>query len=204
MRKQTENGIAEYAVSPEDVATALARTVVFDSGLLNSNTLCIRSEGARRSVIEYRRPQKTPLWLEGSEDALHVPLPGLVLIRTTTANRDPQYDVYAVTERPAGYEALLYHAPLPNIYSSGSICWGTVAKVSADHLAGNDLAADWRQLLSTPFGNHSVSGKCATFPDDVRKLYIELERRRSRVYPKKELIPARRTLGGTLGVNDGR
>ena len=81
MCKQTEHGITEYAVSPEDVATALSNTVVFDSGLIGSNTLCVRSEGARRTVVEYRPRQKTPLWLEGSEDALHVPLPSLLMIR---------------------------------------------------------------------------------------------------------------------------
>ena len=56
------------------------------------------------------------------------------------------------------------------------------------------------QLLSTPFGNHSVSGKCNSHPHDVRRLYVDLEKRCSRVYPKKELIPARKTLGGVLGV----
>ncbi|MBN1121798.1 MAG: hypothetical protein JXJ17_12020 [Anaerolineae bacterium] len=204
MRKLTEHGIAEYAVSPDDVAAALSNTVVFDSGLLGGNTLCVRTEGAKRTVVEYRPRQKTPLWLEGSEDALHVPLPALILIRTTTANRDPSYQVYAVAERPASYDVPLYHAPLPNVYSSGSICWGTVTKVSAGHLTGNDLSADWSQLLSTPFGSHLVGGKCASHPDDVRKLYVELERRRARVYPKKELIPARKTPGGVLGANDDR
>jgi hypothetical protein len=200
MQKQTEHGMTEYAVSPEEVATALSKTVVFDSGLLGGNTICVRSEGAKRTVVEYRPRQKTPLWLEGSEDALHVPLPGLVLVRTTTANRDPQYQVYAVEARPASYDAPLYHAPLPNIFNSGGICWGTVTKVSADHLTGNDLSADWQQLLSTPFGSHSVGGKCRSYPDDVRKLYVELERRQARVYPKKELVSARKTLGGVLGV----
>lgn len=204
MQKQTEHGLAEYAVSPEDVASALSKTVVFDSGLLGGNTICVRTEGARHTVVEHRPPQKTPLWLEGSEDTLRVPLPGLLLIRTTTGGRDPQYQVYAVEARPASYGAPLYHAPLPNIFNSGSICWGTVAKVSAKRLAGNDLSADWAQLLSTPFGSHSVSGKCASHRDDVRKLYLDQERRRSRVYPKKELIPARKTLGGVLGVSDGR
>ncbi len=188
-------------MSPEDVAMALSNTIVFDSGLLGGNTLCVRSEGAKRTVVEYRPRQKTSLWLEGSQDALHVPLPGLIMIRATTANRDPQYEVYAVAERPASYDVPLYHAPLPNIFSSGGICWGTVTKVKSDHLAGNDLSADWSQLLATPFGNHSVSGKCVSHRDDIRKLYVELEQCRSRVYPKKELIPVRKTLDNVLGVS---
>jgi PRTRC genetic system protein B len=204
LQKQTEHGLVEYAVSPEEVATALARTVVFDSGLLGANTLCVRSEGARRTVAEYRPRQKTPLWLEGSQDALHVPLPGLVLIRTTTADRHPDYQVYAVAGRPTSYDTELFHAPLPNVYGNGSICWGTVTKVDSDQLQSNDLSADWAQLLATPFGSHSVSGKCQSHRDDVRKLYLELERRKARVYPKKELVPARKTLGRALGVHDER
>jgi hypothetical protein len=74
LQKQTEHGIAEYAVSPEDVATALSNNVIFDSGLLGGNTLCVRSEGAKRTVVEYRPRQKTPLWLEGSKNALHIPM----------------------------------------------------------------------------------------------------------------------------------
>lgn len=38
----------------------------------------------------------------------------------------------------------------------------------------------------------------------VRKLYVELEQRRARGYPKKELVAARKTLGGVLGVRDDR
>lgn len=200
MCKQTEHGLTEYAVSPEEVATALSRTVIFDSGPLGGSTVYVRQEGAKRTVADYRPPRRAALWLEGSEDALHVPLPGLLLIRTTTGGRDPAYQVYAVEGRPASCEAPLYHAPLPNIYSGGAVCWGTVPKVGAAQLEGNDLSADWGQLLATPFGSHSVSGKCRSHPDDVRGLYVELERRRARVFPKGELIPARKTLGAALGV----
>ena len=148
---------------------------------------------------KYRPRQKTPLWLEGREDALHIALPGLILIRTTTADRSPEYQVYAVEARPTSYAAPLYHAPLPNIYSSGGICFGTVEKVKPTQLAGNNLAADWDQLLASPFGNHLISGKCCSHGDDVRKLYIDLEQRHARVYPKRELVPAKKTLGKALG-----
>jgi hypothetical protein len=63
-----------------------------------------------------------------------------------------------------------------------------------------NLAADWEQLLATAFGNHSVGGKYTSFPRDVRQLYFAMEERRTRVYSKKELVPAKRTLGGVLGV----
>jgi hypothetical protein len=100
----------------------------------------------------------------------------------------------------------LYRAPLPNINGDGSVCWGTVTKVKREALTGNDLAEDWAQLLGTPFGNHSVHGKCRSYDHDIRRLYIELEKRKARVYPKKELVPEKRTLGSVVagpGIGGG-
>ncbi len=65
---------------------------------------------------------------------------------------------------------------------------------------GDDLAADWDALFATPFGSHSVGAKCASHKDDIRKLYADLEARKARRYPKKELVPAKVTLGMALGV----
>lgn len=200
MRRRTEAGETEYPVSPDDVATALAARMTFDTGILPPDTLCVLAEGATRTVAAYRRPGKTALWLEGSDDPVRVPLPGLVMVRKTTANTTPDYSVWAVTERPAGYDARLYHAPLPNVYGRGGVCWGTVRRVGDEALAGASLAEDWAQLLGSPFGNHSVGGKSKQYRDDVRKMYFELEKRRARVYPKKDLVDAKRTLGAVLGV----
>ncbi len=199
MRKMTETGTTEYPVSAEAVATALSAKVAFSTAILTPNTICILSEGARRTVVEYRPPQKTPLWLEGADDPLRVPLPGLLMIRSTTAGQNPNYRIYAVARRPASFDTPLYRAPLPNINGDGSVCWGTVTKVRSEALAGNDLSEDWAQLLATLFGNHSVHGKCRSFDHDIRRLYVELEKRRARVYPKKELVPEKRTLGSIIG-----
>lgn len=198
MRRRTEAGTTEYPVSAEDIAAALASNVTFNTGLLTPNTICVLSEGAQRTVVEYRSPQKTALWLEGSEDPVRVPLPGLLLIRSITAGRDPDYRLYAVAERPATFDVPLYHAPLPNVYADGRICWGTVARPGPEALAGNDLAGDWAQLFGTHFGNHMVHGKSRSYDHDIRRLYLDLEKRRARVYLKREMIPAKRTLASVL------
>lgn len=198
MRRKTEAGVTEYPVSPEDIAQALASKVTFNTGILTPNTICVLSEGGRHTIVEHRPPQKTTLWLEGSEDPLRVPLPGLLMIRTTTAGRNPSYSIYAVKERPTGSDAPLYHVPLPNIYHTGHVCWGTVARPNPQAQAGNDLAEDWAQLLGTPFGNHSVQGKCRSFEHDVRRLLIALDKRRARAYPARELVEARRSLRSVL------
>lgn len=194
--------MTEYPVSPEDIAAALAAKTVFDTGLLSENTLCVRAEGATRTVCEYRPAQKISLWLEGTDDPLRVPLPGLLMIRRTTGGRSPDYQVWAVAERPTSYDALLYHAPLPNVYPRGAICWGTVSQVDKEALASSNLAADWQQLLGTRFGSHSVSGKSKQHRNDVRQMYLELEARKARVYPRKDLVEAKTTLGHALKADD--
>lgn len=182
------------------MATALAAKVSFSTGLILPNTICITSEGTLRTVVEYRPPQKTALWLEGSEDALHVPLPGLLMIRTANADRNPEYQIHAVAERPTTMDAALYRVPLPNIDHGGGVCWGTVTKVKPKKVNPNHLVEDWSQLLDTPFGNHSVNGKSATYTTDIRKLLIALDKRRARAFPKKELVPEKRTLGKVLAL----
>ena len=188
LRRAVEGGgETEYPVSPAQLATALAAKVQFSTGILSGNTLYIGSEGVKQVVVEYRKPQKTALFMDGSETPLRVPLPGLVMIRVTTAHDDPRYGVYAVKKRPVSLDTELYLCPLPNTSRDG-VCWGTVKKASADSLAGNDLAEDWRLLLGSVFTNHSVHGKSKSHPNDIRQKLIDLEQRQSRVYGTRDLI----------------
>jgi len=115
---------------------------------------------------------------------VRVALPPLLLIRTTTEDRNPQYQVYAVKARPITLDAPLFHAPLPNIFNSGSICWGSVRRVEDSALHGNSLSADWSALLGSPFGDHVVNGKSRSHPHDIRQQLLDLESRKARVYPK--------------------
>lgn len=200
MRKRVGESVSEYAVDPGQVAAALAAKVTFDTGLLNTQTLLIRQEGLRKLVVDYRAPQKTGLYVDGSEIPLRVPLPGLLLLRYTTDNGRPRYSVYAVKKRPDTLAVPLFGAPLPNVATTtGSICWGTVRLVSEQALLGCTLAEDWLVLLGSPFGDHSVSGKSHSHPYDIRQLLIALEQRKARVYPKRDLIPVNKTLEEVVG-----
>ncbi len=64
---------------------------------------------------------------------------------------------------------------------------------------GNSLAADWDTLLGSRFGDHACTGKSRSHPQDIRQKLIDLEARNARVYPKSDLIPAKRTLAQALG-----
>lgn len=199
LRKTEGERVVEHPVDPAQVASALAAKITFDTRLLDGNTLLVRQDGVKKTVAGYRPPQKTGLFFEGAETALRVPLPGLVMIRTSAAGKSPQYEVYAVKQRPESLDAPLFHAPLPNVFNAGAICWGTVPRLSDATLASAALASDWTMLLGSAFGDHAVSGKSKREPHDIRKLLIALEAKKARVYPKGDLIPARKTLAQILG-----
>lgn len=200
LRKTDGEMTTEFPVDPAQVALALAAKVMFDTGLLGGNTLLVRQDGVKRTVVEYRPPQKTGLFLDGSEVALRVPLPGLVMIRVTTDDKAPQYGVFAVKRRPETLDTPLFHAPIPNVFGSGSICWGTVQRVTDAAMKGATLADDWIMLLGSSFGDHAVHGKSKRQPQDIRKLLIELEAKKARTYPKSDLIPFKKTLAQVLGA----
>ena len=199
LRKQEGTLVTEYPIDPAQLALALAAKVTFDTGLLGGNTLLVRQDGVKKTIVEYRPPQKTGIFLDGSEVALRVPLPGLVLIRVTTEDKAPQYGVYAVKRRPENTDIPLFHAPIPNVFGSGGICWGTVPRVEDTALRSSWLAADFMMLLGSAFGDHAVGGKSRRQPQDIRKLLIELEGKKATRYPTGDLIPVKKTLGQVLG-----
>jgi hypothetical protein len=200
LRKTEGERVTEYPIDPAQVASALATKITFDTGLLDGSTLLVRQDGVKKTVAGYRPPQKTGLFFDGAETALRVPLPGLVMIRTTAAGRSPHYEVYAVKQRPEALDVPLFHAPLPNVFNSGAICWGTVPRLSDAALASTLLSSDWTMLLGSPFGDHAVGGKSKREPHDIRKLLVALELRKARAYPKGDLIPAQKTLAQVLGA----
>lgn len=198
LRRQDEDGrTTEYPIDPQRLGTLLAGQLRFDTGLLNTDTLYVSVTGVRKVIIGYRAPQKTALYIDGATDPIRIPLPGLILIRTTTSDDSPRYAVYAVPKRPTVLDTPLYYAPLPNV-GSGAICWGSVGKVSAEALQSNDLQADWSALLGSLFTSHSVSGKSKAHPDDIRGLYIALENRKATRYPVRDLVPTRTTVADLL------
>ena len=198
LRKQDGERISEYPVDAAQVAAALSAKTCFDTGLLSANTLLVRQEGVKKTVVEYRPPQKTGIFLEGADVALRMPLPPLVLIRVTVEGGTPQYGLFAVKKRPLDLTAPLFHAPLPNVFGSGSICWGSVQRVSDASLTSASLVESWQFLLGSPFGDHACGGKSHAHPRDIRQQLIELDAQHARTYPKRDLIPVKKTLGEVL------
>jgi hypothetical protein len=190
---------AGITCDPASIARALMGKTRFTTGLIPDDIIYHEVVGVRQTVVGYRQRQRTGIWLEGKEDVLRVPLPHLLLVRTTRDGRNPEYKLFACAKRPESLTATLYHAPLPNVFSSGGICWGSVSRPKTDSIS---LKADWEALLGSRFGNHACTGKCTSHPDDIRKLLLELnENQRRRVYPKRELIEVKTTLAKILDID---
>lgn len=158
---------------------------VFDTGLIADDILRIWRKGETTVTIGYRKPQITGIWLEGSDDPLRVPMPGLVMARKSRGSSH-DYSILVAKRKPVA-GSKLFECPLPNT-GRGGVCWGTV-QLPSDPLTGS-LADDWRQFLGSRFANHAVGRKCKSYPDDIRKLFMELHDKKTRSYPAAELIDA--------------
>lgn len=106
---------------------------------------------------------------------LDIPLPALVFMRIGAACY-----VWALKDEFAP-DAVLHHAPLPNVNSSGAICFG------GNRLEGQSIAQSWRLFLDSPFTSHQTNGKSRQQPDDVRLFLASLHKRRR--YPSRDLLP---------------
>ncbi|MEO1666746.1 MAG: hypothetical protein AAFU54_19060 [Chloroflexota bacterium] len=199
-RDPDTGGIQDYPVDPQEIATALAAEMEFTTGFIPDDILYHKQVGTKQTVVGYRKQQKTGLWLDGREDAIRVPLPHMVMIRTTTGGSNPDYEVYACHKRPETLTDDLYYAPLPNVFNHGGICWGTVSRGTT--FKGMSLAEDWKNLLGSRFGNHAVGGKSKKHRSDIRDMLLELDKnQRRRVYPRSDLIPANTNLAKILKIN---
>jgi hypothetical protein len=104
-----------------------------------------------------------------------IPLPGLVFVHFSLTGY-----VWAL-RGDFSPEALLYHAPLPNVGSGGAICFGS------NRTEGLTAAQTWQLFLTSPFNDHSTDGKSRQQPDDVRLLLMSLARHKR--YPVDDLAP---------------
>ncbi len=198
LRKTTAGGEqVEYAIDPEQLARVFTQEITFSTGLLTGDMLYMAEKQQTHLLVTYRKPQLTGIFLDGLIDPLRVPLPGLVLMRTAINGRTDKYQLFAVKQRPRQLSAPLYHVPLPNIYSSGTICTGTVAM---PRFIRDSASADWQAILGTSFGNHMVQGRCQSAMDDVRKLLQQLHDRKASRFPNSELRPTGSRLQNFLNI----
>jgi len=180
---------AYYAVDPKKLSQVLSEKreePELNTGLLKDDILQVYRKGERSVVFSYRKPQITGIWIDGHDELLTVPMPGLILARSLAdSSHNGSYHIVAVKRRPQP-GSKLFVVPLPNVNTSG-VCWGTVAKPLEKDM--NDMSNDWIQFLGSPFNNHSVNNKSQSHQSDVRELLKELDKKKAKRYPYSDLIP---------------
>ncbi len=113
---------------------------------------------------------------------LGVPLPGAIVVHCQS-----QLWVYAYKDE-LSLNSILYHYPLPNIDSSGKVCWGNVA------LSRNSPGSVWNAFVTSKFNQDYDNHKSQTHPHNVVSQLKDVAQGLNAVYPERDLVSANLTL----------
>jgi hypothetical protein len=172
--------ITEYypAIDPDEAAAAIGN-VNLTSGLLPRECLFWgKREGSDRIGL-YLPPQ---VWLVVVRDeplAWRVPLPGLIFV-----GHSYDYNLWAVTERPAIESAPLYLAPCPNVSLKG-VCRGNAPFPKASP------ATVWQAVevfFASKFNQDLANGKSRVYPNSVLDQWRALHQAGAETYPLDDLV----------------
>lgn len=186
-------GYQHKFLSPAQVAAAFRHAPV-DTGWLSPGVVRAGSTAQGDFAVLFIPAQKHRLLIEtargGKLQQLELFLPPLVF-----AGHAQNFRVWAIKERDLKPTSALYHAPLPNVFDNGSICWGTntVPRASA-----GTICEAWAVFITSPFNGHAASGKAQSHRQDVRTLLRRLSRARTK-FPLAELMPRHETLDARFG-----
>lgn len=181
-RTSTEPLTYRYkCISPDTLRIAFDNTSI-DSGWISPGVVrCGTSIGGRWAVLVIPPAHHTiDLSYAGK---ITIPLPALALI-----GLERTYWICAIAGEVFDPSALCYHAPLPNVYDSLKICWGSNTPAIA---SPQTLPQAWNDFITSPFSNHLIHGKSTSkkCQFDICKQLIALHQNRTKRYPSKTLVP---------------
>ncbi|KAM3090293.1 hypothetical protein ACKFKG_30345 [Phormidesmis sp. 146-35] len=181
-RKVSDHLLAfEYkCLSPETLQRAFHIERI-DTGWLPNSVVRCGSNTAGEWAVLFMPPAQQTIALQET-GTVQVPLPGMVMVGV---GRD--YRIWAVATKQFEPDAVGYHAPLPNVYDNGRICWGTNRPPIA---SPQNIIKAWELFISSPFNGDLAYGKSRSHHSDVRQQLTALSRRRRKTYPTNDLMPA--------------
>lgn len=165
-----------------EVSSAFTRKGI-DTGYIQEGIVRIGHNSTGPWFVFVSKPGPTSLLIETNK--ITIPLPLLVFV-----GMPGRFLVVASSKEVFDPAEVAYQAPLPNVNSLGSICWGEqrTPKVKPDH-----ARETFALFIESPFSAHSVDGKSKKYPKDVRTLYATLENKAK--YPVKDLASMNETIG---------
>ena len=134
-----------------------------DTGWLSPGVVRCAETMKGTMALSYRPPARATILLDGRRgktQELVLPLPGLVMI-----GLESKYYLWAVKGTDFHPAAPLFNAPLPNINTDASICFGSNKLPRA---TGQSMAKVWELFWASPFSDHAVQGKSLANLKDIR------------------------------------
>lgn len=164
-------------LSPEALQRAF-HLEALDSNWLPPGLIRHGSTTVGEWAVLFIPPGQHRLHLPGRTRTL--PLPGFVMVGL---NKD--YRLWAVTTPQFEPTARAYLPPLPNVYESGAICWGTTSPPDA---TPQSIPQAWHLFITSSFTNHLVLSKSRAHNLNVIDQLTRLGRRKT--YPLDDLLSA--------------
>lgn len=190
LTRRRGHGWITYPVDPDDLAGALGKLPTH-SGLLPPNTLGTGTVNGQRFYVLLVPPRPARLRVTGRKEPFPLQTPPLIW-----AGCGQDYRIFALPSLDSPQlQSPLAHAPFPNTYDPGSICWGSTERRPD---AGTDTMLPVLDLylegsfFNSHFGQHRSQSK----PRSVVTLYRSLCQ--DRPYPLDDLVPAGRELSWLL------
>ena len=123
-----------------------------------------------------------------------LPLPALVFAgvnsAVSTEGGGTTYYIWALQEEQFHPSAKLWHAPFPNVYPDGRICFGDVR---VPEVSWKTIDKSWQLFLESRFTTSMIEGKSGRHSADVREQLLACQSL-SR-YPTDDLQPLRVRMG---------
>jgi len=116
-------------------------------------------------------------------------LPGAVIVHCQS-----ELWVYAY-KNELSLNSTLYHYPLPNIDSSGKVCWGNVA------LPSQSSDSMWNAFVTSKFNQDYDNNKSQAHPYNVVSQLKEVAKSLNTIYSEGDLVATNLTLAALAQTN---
>lgn len=190
LTRRRGHGWVTYPVDPDDLAATLGKLPTH-SGLLPPNSLGTGTVNGQRFYVLLVPPRPARLRITGRKQPCPIQTPPLIW-----AGCGQDYRVFALpTLDPPHLHTPLAHAPFPNTYDPGSICWGTTER-RPDAATETMLAVLDLYLEGSSFNSHIGQHRSRSKPRNVAARYRTLSVDTS--YPLDDLVPAGHELSWLL------
>ncbi|NCC36154.1 MAG: hypothetical protein EOM24_29700 [Chloroflexia bacterium] len=190
LTRRQGRGWVSYPISAEDLAAALGKLPT-SSGLLPPNTLGTGTVNGQRFYVLAVPPRPATLRIAGRTRPYTIQTPPLIW---AGCGQDYRIFALATLDQPHGPTPLA-HAPFPNTYASGAICWGSTepraVAAPATMLHVLDL-----YLEGSCFNHHLAQQRSRSKPRNVVTRYRTLSA--ATPYPLDDLVPTGHDLAWLL------